>query len=272
LSHTIFEPAVKKEGLQPLLITHGLLGSKQNWTSIAKAISRTTNRRVITFDARNHGDSPHSDDMNYSVMLEDIKNLANHLSLPKFSLLGHSMGGLTSMSFALKYPDYLEKLVIVDIAPTIEGRDFSGNEHYIRVLLDSEPDFSNQDLTLSNARKILDKALEAKVQDKAVRAFLLTNLSRNEDTGVHWKPNLRALLKNINDLREFPSELKKKTFNGPTLFIRGGKSPYVPNEALPEIKRIFPTAQVATMESSGHWCHADNPSEFLNIVLPFLQA
>jgi hypothetical protein len=42
---------------------------------------------VITFDARNHGDSPAADEMNYEVMCEDVIGLADQLDIPKFILL-----------------------------------------------------------------------------------------------------------------------------------------------------------------------------------------
>ncbi|CAG7831867.1 unnamed protein product, partial [Allacma fusca] len=89
---------------------------------------------------------------------------------------------------------------------------------------------------------MLDKTLEPVVKDKAVRAFILTNLAQNDEAGVHWKPNLPILLKYIKGFREFPPELKQKRFTKPAIFIRGGKSPYVPDEELPEIKQIFPNA------------------------------
>jgi len=46
LSHTIYEPPNKNSSDVPFLITHGLLGSKQNWNSIAKVVARDTNRKV----------------------------------------------------------------------------------------------------------------------------------------------------------------------------------------------------------------------------------
>lgn len=85
----------------PLVILHGLLGSKNNWNSMSKAIHRTTGRKVISIDARNHGDSRHSSQHTYVHMAHDVMKLLKKLDLSKVSLLGHSMGGRTAMVLSL---------------------------------------------------------------------------------------------------------------------------------------------------------------------------
>lgn len=85
----------------PLIILHGLLGSKNNWNSMSKAIHRTTGRKVISVDARNHGDSRHSAQHSYIHMAHDVMKLLKKLELSKVSVLGHSMGGRTAMVLSL---------------------------------------------------------------------------------------------------------------------------------------------------------------------------
>lgn len=87
--------------MPPLVILHGLLGSKNNWNSMSKAIHRTTGRKVISVDARNHGDSRHSSQHSYIHMAHDVMKLLKKLELSKVSLLGHSMGGRTAMVLSL---------------------------------------------------------------------------------------------------------------------------------------------------------------------------
>ena len=73
----------------PILLSHGMLGSRSNWTSIAKQIHKTTGRRVVAVDARNHGDSPHTDEMCYTSMAKDLEKLIIELRLGHVSLVGH---------------------------------------------------------------------------------------------------------------------------------------------------------------------------------------
>lgn len=85
----------------PLIILHGLLGSKNNWNSMSKAIHRATGRKVVSIDARNHGDSRHSPQHTYIHMAHDVMKLLKKLELSKVSVLGHSMGGRTAMVLSL---------------------------------------------------------------------------------------------------------------------------------------------------------------------------
>lgn len=81
--------------------------------------------QVIVFDAKNHGDSPHSNEFNYQSMAKDVLQLVKHLKLTNFSLMGHSMGGRTVMVFALTHPEMIEKLIVVDVSPIELNADYS---------------------------------------------------------------------------------------------------------------------------------------------------
>lgn len=85
----------------PLIVKHGLFGSKSNWNSLCKVYQNKTNRKVIAVDARNHGDSPHSSQHSYEHLAADLNELMRQLHLEKASFLGHSMGGRAVMYFAL---------------------------------------------------------------------------------------------------------------------------------------------------------------------------
>ena len=86
-----------------------------NWRTHAKYWS--SKYEVHAVDQRNHGKSFHSDDFDYTILVEDIVFYMNHHKINKAIILGHSMGGKTAMSLALKYPKRVEKLIVADIAP-----------------------------------------------------------------------------------------------------------------------------------------------------------
>ena len=100
---------------QPLIILHGLFGSLENWRSMSRKLCRSF--RVFSVDLRNHGGSPHSAGFNYALMAEDLKEFMDEHFLSSAHLLGHSMGGKVAMQCALTHPEYVDKLVVVDIAP-----------------------------------------------------------------------------------------------------------------------------------------------------------
>ncbi|HWH71651.1 MAG TPA: alpha/beta fold hydrolase, partial [Candidatus Sulfotelmatobacter sp.] len=100
---------------QPLIVLHGLFGSLQNWHTVSRALAEQF--RVIAVDQRNHGHSPHSDEMSYRLMAQDLEEFMRAHNLARAHVMGHSMGGKTAMQFALLYPERVEKLIVVDIAP-----------------------------------------------------------------------------------------------------------------------------------------------------------
>ena len=100
---------------QPLMILHGLFGSSDNWQTLGKKFAE--NFEVYLVDQRNHGHSPKSDEFDYQLLSDDLYNLIRGLELENIILVGHSMGGKTVMTFAQKHPEFIEKLIVVDIGP-----------------------------------------------------------------------------------------------------------------------------------------------------------
>uniref|UniRef100_A0A7N5KS14 sn-1-specific diacylglycerol lipase ABHD11 n=1 Tax=Ailuropoda melanoleuca TaxID=9646 RepID=A0A7N5KS14_AILME len=110
------------EATRPALVfLHGLFGSKTNFNSIAKALAQQTGRRVLTVDARNHGDSPHNPDMSYEAMSQDLQDLLPQLGLVPCVLIGHSMGGKTAMLLALQR-DLAERQFLLTNLVEVDGR------------------------------------------------------------------------------------------------------------------------------------------------------
>ena len=114
------EYGADQAGAPPLAILHGLFGSGRNWASIAQRLA--ARRLVIAFDLRNHGASAWAGGMEYGEMAEDVLAMLAERGWRRAALLGHSMGGKTAMLAALRDPDMVERLVVVDIAPQVVRR------------------------------------------------------------------------------------------------------------------------------------------------------
>ncbi|XP_062947531.1 sn-1-specific diacylglycerol lipase ABHD11 [Cynocephalus volans] len=249
--------------LPPIVFLHGLFGSKTNFKSIAKALAQQTGRRVLTVDARNHGDSPHSPDMSYEAMSQDLQVLLPQLGLVPCVLVGHSMGGKTAMLLALQRPELVERLIAVDISP-VESTSVSHFGIYVAAMKAINiPDEAPR----SHARKLADEQLSTVVQNMAVRQYLLTNLVEVEGHFV-WKLNLDALAQHMDKILAFPA--RQESYPRPTLFLLGGNSQFVQPSHHPEIRRLFPRAQMQTVPNAGHWVHADQPQDFIAAIRGFL--
>ena len=240
---------------KPIIILHGLFGSSDNWLTQAKLFA--PNYKVFSVDQRNHGQSPHSDDFDYSSMVADLNEFIQDQRISDPVIIGHSMGGKTAMNFALAHPDTISKLVVVDISPKAYNL-----EHYTIVEgLKAIP------IDKLSSRNEADDVLSQHVPEPDVRQFLLKNLQRKSTGGFSWKINLPVIankLSNVGVDLQFAGQ-----FGKPTLFIRGAKSKYVRDEDWKRIAEIFPAAQLQTMDT-GHWVQAEKPQEFADVVMQWL--
>jgi esterase len=245
-----------RKGLPPLLILHGLFGMLDNWHLHARMFA--DHFHVFTIDQRNHGHSPHSDDMNYPLMADDIAAFCEDKQLHDILLLGHSMGGKTAMQTAVSHPSLLQKLMIADIAPK---RYQAGHTLYIQAL----KDIPFHTLT---SRKDADDLFSAYEKNPGIRLFLLKNLEK-ADIGYRLKCNLHAIEKHYDDIIgevDIPYPLMI-----PTLFLKGEHSSYITPDDEANILEVFPEAQFAQIQGAGHWLHADNPSAFFHACMAFLK-
>ena len=121
MNPTALAHATRGEGF-PLVLVHGFTGSSLDWTDVVEALAR--DRQVITFDHRGHGESPNTGDAatyTFDQLVTDMSGLVDGLGLERFDLLGHSMGGVVSMRYALKHPERVRSLVLMDTAARAMG-------------------------------------------------------------------------------------------------------------------------------------------------------
>ncbi len=242
----------------PLIILHGLFGSLENWRSMSKKLCR--NFRVFSVDLRNHGNSPHSDEFNCALMVDDLKEFMQEHSLGSAHLLGHSLGGKVAMHFAVTHPDLVDKLVVVDIAP----RAYPPSHKNIFTLLTAIP------LEKFSGRSEIRQELEKGISDRSVVEFLLKNITTTQSETLQWRMNLKALHENYQEIIAAPEW--EGSFDKPTLFVRGENSDYIKSTDLGGVKKYFPRAEVAMVPGAGHWVHAQAPENFEEMVRDFLLA
>ncbi len=239
---------------KPLVILHGLFGFSDNWQTHAKKISDYY--RVILVDLRNHGHSPWSDEFSYQLMVEDLVELFDKLNLLDVILLGHSMGGKVAMHFAQSHPDYLEKIIVVDMGI----KEYPLHHQHILKAFDSI------DLNKLSARSEAERILSSFIESAGVVQFLLKNLYWQDKGKLAWRVNFKVLQ---FSMPEILSALPQKEVLIPSLFIRGALSDYILDTDLEEIENLFPDTQLVTIENAGHWVHAEAPEEFMDAVLTF---
>jgi pimeloyl-ACP methyl ester carboxylesterase len=235
-----------------LIILHGLLGSSRNWTTIGKALKERFD--VHALDLRNHGNSPHADTMRWSELMQDLKLYMKLNGIKETCLMGHSLGGKIAMKFACENPDVVKKLVIVDIAtksyPPYHDTEFKAMKRVPSGAVES--------------RREAEELLKPMVPDWPMRQFLMTNLVPGE-FGFKWQINLEVLHASLQVLRQ-NSLTGGQVFNGQTLLVTGGKSDFVKDEDLKEMREYFTSMKVVKLQKAGHNVHVEDRKGFLDTL------
>ena len=257
-----------------VVFVHGLFGQGKNWTTIAKGLA--DRHRVTLLDLPNHGHSPWTDRVDYLDMAELVATELGALGEP-VTLVGHSMGGKVAMQLALRHPELLRALVVVDVAPSdypeFGGRTDDPDEEatpfagFIAAMRDL-------DLDSLQSRDDADEALRPAVPSRMVRSFLLQSLVRDgvgADGGWRWRLNLEALDRDLRHLRGFPEPPPGATFDGPVLWIAGANSTYVLPEDRARMDELFPSTRLVKIKNAGHWVHSEQPEVFLQTLRRFLE-
>jgi len=238
------------------VLVHGLLGSGRNLQPLAKTLA--DEYRVLTPDLRNHGQSPHTEEMDYPALATDLIALLDKHAIDHAALAGHSLGGKAVMATALLYPNRVSKLVSLDMAP-VSYVDLLGDllETLDRLPLD----------TIRNRNDADEWLLCEGVKEERLRAFLLQNLVRHK-SGYCWRINLDTLRRRRETLTGFPDDAEPCP--GPALFLYGEESDYVRPEHHDAIRRLFPNALIEGVPNAGHWLHADRPQPIADRLKQFL--
>jgi esterase len=259
----------RKYGSGPaLIILHGLYGSSDNWITIARKLEN--HFTVLLPDLRNHGASPHTPTHSYSAMVEDLDEFYAETNTKNAFLIGHSMGGKVAMQFAADNPEKVNRLMIVDIAPKnyLNANTSYKHIHQHEMILEL---LENPDLSKFHSRQELDAFFCSRIKEATVRHFLLKNIHRTHAGHFEWKMNAPVLR---DSFRSVVSEVDFGWFAEripilayPVTFVRGLNSEYVRDEDWPEIKRIYPEANLVDFRDAGHWLHAEQPDKFVTTVL-----
>lgn len=214
-------------------------------------------------DLPNHGRSDWTAHFDYAEMADIVAEQlrSGFAAAGPVDVVGHSMGGKVAMVLALRHPELVRRLVVIDISPVASGSSRGEFQHLLGSL-------AALDLSALERRSDADDALAAAVPQNGVRSFLLQNL-KHRYGGFAWEPNLRLLHGELEAVMAFP-DLAGHRFTGPVLWIRGERSEYVTDEDAPAMRALFPKTRRMTIRGAGHWVHSERPEDVISALRGFL--
>ena len=247
-------------GKTPMLCVHGGAASGHWFDFIAPAF--TADYHMLAIDQRGHGDSAWAvpADYTYDRYAADLDEVVTRLNLRDFVLVGHSMGGAVSLTYAAKYPGRVKRLIIVDtsmhLAPeriaklrevgTRPGRTYATREDFV-------------------ARFRLRPG-----DSKAVPEVLnyLANIAAHPQPDGSWGHKFD---RQVYAVRESMDGLPYwNNIHIPALLVKGGHSERITPEILAEVKSRCPHVDFAEVPASDHHVTLDNPAGFTHAVNAFL--
>lgn len=258
----------------PLIMVHGLFGSKSNTRTVAKQLANELRRDVFSIDLRNFGSSPHHPRLDYPALAADVERFIANVITPEYEshkpiCVGHSMGAKTVMALALRAPKVPAMIVSVDNAPIDWSNGVSGGSTFARYVRALRTALEKHRYT---SIKDVDAELAKVEPNSYIRQFLLMNMKRGKkDEPIESKIPLQIIGDAIvkGKIALWPYDCHINRWNGPALFIRGTKSQYVPDDVIPTIGAYFPDFEVRDIDS-GHWVISEKPEEFISSVTDFI--
>ena len=249
----------------PMLLLHGFAQTCHSWDFVALGFS--DDYRVIVLDQRGHGDSDWAADGDYSpeTQQNDISAVVSEIGLEDFTLMGLSMGGRNSFTYAANNPDRVRALVIVDAGP----QNMQQGTQNIR-------NFVQQDDELDSVDAFVERVLKYNPRrpPEQIRGSIMHNLKQIPNGKWTWKYDKR-LRRPGRRMGSDPETEKRlwgylEALQCPTLLVRGGASDIIAMDTADKMHAVIPNSQLAAIEGAGHLVMGDSPAGFQRAVTEFL--
>jgi esterase len=256
LAHTVLQPTGRSPE-RAMLFLHGILGSRSNWRSFARAfVAARPDWAAVLVDLRHHGDSLEVEGPNdLDACVDDLLRLSAELDVAVRGVLGHSFGGKVGLALLARRAIPLDEVIAIDVDPAAARVGGRGDvEHVLETLRRIPPRFASRDeFTLALAHAGLGETL---------RAWLSMNLVRSDD-GVRFGPDLDAIdallaSHRATDLLDVclhpPEETRLR-------LLIAERSDAVSRETLARLEQAAGEGvlELEIVQGAGHWVQVDAP-------------
>ena len=233
-------------GAPLVVMIHGLTGNAHAFDNLAPHF--VPRYHVISVDVRGRGDSDWAADGNYSndAYVADLEGLRQVLGIERLSLVGTSMGGRISLTYAGAYPERVERTVLNDIGPEVDPR---GGSRIASSTRDAVVTFETIDEVMAWHRE--NRVGFSAMSDAQQRAAAGHAVKTRPGGGYTWKmdPAVR------NDPRRPDPEVSwnlARRISGPVLLVRGGDSDLLSPEIARRMVAEMQDCRMVEVPGVGH--------------------
>lgn len=223
-------------------------------------------------------------DYQVDVLVDDVKALADHLGYSKFTLIAHDWGGAIAWVFALKYPSYLEKLIIINAPhPIVFQRELIENpaqQEASQYMLVFRSEVAESMLSSENYALLVQNTLSEGLEkgfftEEDKQAYLAAwsqpgaltgglNYYRAAEVGPPSSEDDKSRL------TAFSSNFPDPIIQVPTLVIWGEKDPYLLLGNLEGLSDYVPNLTIKRIEDGSHWVLHEQPKLVNQYIREFI--
>ena len=249
------------EGPPELVLVHGGAQNAHTWDTVAMALGRP----LVAVDLPGHG---HSDggingSLNVRANATDVATLVASLAPTPIPLVGMSLGGITSLALTDQHPEMVERLVLVDVTPGVDG----DKAHAIVAFIDGPETFPSFDELLARTIEFNPTRTES-----SLRRGILHNALQQDDGTWVWRYRRFREEGEVGGHPDFTDQWEAVgRVAVPLMLVRGMRPQSVVDDAdEAELLRRQPAARVEHVEDAGHSVQGDTPVELAALLDDFL--
>ena len=252
---------VGDETAPPLIFVHGFGASSFAWRHNLPAVAEQ--HKVVALDLLGSGksDKPR---IEYSpdIWVNLINEFAQSHDYHKVTLIGNGLGGLIAAEFALKLPDKVDKLVLVD--PLGQSYNLPRVRRLLNARLIGGPAFHLL-FRKGNMARILKSGIYSdpdKVTDEVTEGYYRPFLS----------PGAIDAYRSIGrQIQQWKLGDRFKEIHVPTLIVWGENDSITPVEDAVELNKLIPNSTLVTVPGAGHCPHEESPEQFNETLVRYLK-
>ncbi|WP_313799401.1 2-succinyl-6-hydroxy-2,4-cyclohexadiene-1-carboxylate synthase [Cytobacillus sp.] len=252
-----------KVNLPPLVLLHGFTGNAYSWRKLKPFLKGI--RNVFAIDIVGHGktDAP-ADISRYTIesAARDIDLILEQMRIEQANILGYSMGGRLALTFALKYPNKVGKVILESASPGLEeegqqaARRIQDENLAIRIREEGIPAFIEywENIPLFNTQKRLAENIRVEMRNQRLANSQIGLVNSLKGMGTGSQPSWWSKLDELS----MPFLLLTGSLDEKFCLIAD------------RMQATMKNARRITISDCGHAIHVEKPKIFGTIVSEFL--
>ena len=249
----------------PCLVMHGGLGGDHTalhpWLDPSGDVMH-----LVYYDHRGNGRSgrPPAETLTFEQFCSDADALREHLDFEKVAVLGYSFGGFIALEYALRYPEHLSHLILLDTAPTFDyGEEIEANARRkgaTQEQLEALEASADNEAESWHLWKLIEPlyfhAFDADLAERVMGKTILSAEAGEAGDAITEGWDLTPRLSEISV---------------PTLILVGRDDFVCPPSQAKNMHERIPNSELVVFEKSGHFAHVEEPDAFFAAIRGWLR-